>query len=574
MTKVVNNPERFADDALEGFASIYRDYVRSVRGGVVRRTPGPDGKVAVLVGGGSGHYPAFMGWVGPGFADGAVCGNIFSAPSAQYAVNVARAANRGGGVIFGYGNHAGDVLNFGMAADQLNAEGIQAASMVVTDDIVAAPPGQEATRRGIAGDFTVFKVIGAAAEAGCDFDEVLRVGAIANERTRTIGIGLSGCTMPGASEPLFVVEPGTMGIGLGLHGEPGIADVPLGTADEIARALVEPLLKEAPGDSTRLAVLLNGLGSTKYEELYVLWTPIATLLRDAGYELVAPEVGELITSLDMAGMSLTITWLTDEIEPYWLAPCDSPAFRRNAVGAAMGGGTVASAAGAFDDADEESSGPREWVASPESRRAAAMAVRAFAAVRDAIVAAEEELGRIDAIAGDGDHGRGMVKGIGAASSAARAALDEGAGLGDVIDVAGEAWITEAGGTSGVLWGSALSAAGRFLGNEDATAEAAIRAVELFAETLQTLGKARAGDKTMLDAALPFAAALRAGFDRGDADPLGAAVAAAQHGARETADLLPKVGRARPLAEKSLGTPDPGATSFAIAAEAVAAALAQ
>src|SRR5690606_38879556 len=174
-----------------------------------RRTPGERGKVVVLVGGGSGHYPAFMGWVGPGFADGAVVGNVFSAPSAQFAYSVARAADRGGGVIFAYGNHAGDVLNFGIATEQLSHEGIETRNMIVTDDLLSAPPEQAATRRGIAGDFTVFKVLGAAAETGASLDEVMRLDTLANERTRTIGVGLAGCTMPGATDPLFQVETGS-----------------------------------------------------------------------------------------------------------------------------------------------------------------------------------------------------------------------------------------------------------------------------------------------------------------------------------------------------------------------------
>ncbi|MPV49169.1 DAK2 domain-containing protein [Pseudactinotalea sp. HY160] len=573
MTKIHNDPATFTEDAMRGFCMVNERYVRAVRGGVVRRSPGPDGKVAVLVGGGTGHYPAFAGWVGPGFADGAVVGNIFSAPSAQYAQSVARASERGGGVIFAYGNHAGDVMNFGMATQALLDAGVDARQVVVTDDIHAAGTDEISRRRGIAGDFTVFKVLGAAAETGAPIDEVERLGNLANNRTRTVGIGLSGCTMPGKAEPLFTVEAGTMAIGLGLHGEPGITTVELGTAADIAHHLVEPLLAEDPGDDRRIAVVLNGLGTTKYEELFLLWAEIAPLLTAAGYDLVEPEVGEIVTSLDMGGVSLTITWLNDELEPLWRAACDTPAWRRGTTVASASAQTptpasVEDGAGAEEAADVVEI-PEATAASLEHARSAVRAAeKALAAIR----ANEAELGRLDAVAGDGDHGRGMTRGVSAACVGAREAAGAGAGLGTTIARAGEAWADAAGGTSGVLWGSALGAAGRRLGDGDVDPARVAAAVEEFVGTIGGLGGARVGDKTMLDAMAPFSASLGAeiGSGPGAAE---AAVRAAEAAAQATADLEPRIGRARPNAGRSRGAPDPGAVSFALIARAVVASLA-
>ncbi|TNB76890.1 dihydroxyacetone kinase family protein [Arthrobacter sp. BB-1] len=560
MTKIFNDPSDFAEEALAGFCDVHADLVRQVPGGAVRRFRPPQPKVAVLAGGGSGHYPAFAGLIGPGFADGAVVGNIFTSPSAQQAYAVAKAAESGAGVVFTYGNYAGDVMNFGMASERLAAEGIAVENVLVTDDIASAPPSESAKRRGIAGDFTVFKVMGAAAEAGTDLAEVVRLGRKANDRTRTIGSAFSGCTFPGAESPLFSLPDGQMGLGLGIHGEPGLFDTALPSAKELGRELVTRLLAETPPNAgERIAVILNGLGSTKHEELFVLWGTVAPLLRAAGYTLVAPEVGELVTSLDMAGVSLTVTWLDGELEPLWLAPAETPAYRR-------GNAVRESGAAAVEGTSDDDPSAAPFVAAEASRQYATACLAALQATQALLHDAEERLGRMDAIAGDGDHGRGMVRGIDAAAAAASAALNQGAGAGDVLAAAGDAWADKAGGTSGVLWGAGLRAFGESVGNSSAPEPGQLAAaVRAFADRIVQLGKAEAGDKTMVDALLPFASSFAALVasgvepDRAWEDAARDATAAAE----ATAGLLPLKGRARPLAEKSLGTPDPGATSLAM-----------
>lgn len=560
MTKIFNDPSEFAEEALAGFCDIHSGLVRQVTGGAVRRYRPARPKVAVLAGGGSGHYPAFAGLIGTGFADGAVVGNIFTSPSAQQAYSVAKAAESGAGVVFTYGNYAGDVMNFGMASERLAAEGIAVENVLVTDDIASAPPSDMAKRRGIAGDFTVFKVMGAAAENGADLAEVVRLGRKANSLTRTIGSAFAGCTFPGADAPLFTLPEGQMGLGLGIHGEPGLHDTDLPSAKELGQELVARLLSETPpGAGDRIAVILNGLGSTKHEELFVLWATVAPLLRAAGYTLVMPEVGELVTSLDMAGVSLTVTWLDDELEPLWTAPAQTPAYRR---------GNPAREAGALSGEETSDAGASAaaFVATDASRGYAAACVEAIAAAQASLHAAEERLGRMDAIAGDGDHGRGMVRGVDAAAAAASAALRDGAGAGDVLAAAGDAWADKAGGTSGVLWGAGLRAFGETVDNSLVPDGAALAAaVNAFADRIVQLGKAELGDKTMVDALLPFANAFSRQMANG-AVPMLAWETAAQGSAtaaKATADLLPLKGRARPLAEKSLGTPDPGATSLAM-----------
>src|SRR3954469_17003856 len=287
MTKLFNDPARFTEDMLAGFLDANSRYAVGVPGGVVRASRTRPGKVAVVIGGGSGHYPAFCGTVGPGFADGAVVGNVFTSPSAEEAASVARAAHGDAGVLLTTGNYAGDVMNFCLAVDQLRSEGIDAHYFAVTDDIASAPKGEETKRRGIAGDFTVFKCASAAAEDGLDLAGVVRVAEAANAATRTLGVAFDGCTLPGADEPLFTVPDKQMGVGLGIHGEPGVAEEPMPSAADLAATLVDGVLDDRPDtDSRRIAVILNGLGRTKYEELFVVWGEAARLLRDRGYTIV------------------------------------------------------------------------------------------------------------------------------------------------------------------------------------------------------------------------------------------------------------------------------------------------
>ncbi|MGB8382468.1 MAG: dihydroxyacetone kinase family protein, partial [Dermatophilaceae bacterium] len=422
VTTILNDPADFTEDMLAGFFRAHEDVVQPLPGGVIRATATRPGKVAVVIGGGSGHYPAFAGWVGIGLADAAVVGPVFASPSAQQIVSVAAAADDGAGVLLSFGNYAGDVLSFGAARTELAARGLRTRSVVVSDDIASAPRAERSSRRGAAGDLVVVKVAGAAAEAGYDLDEVARVADEANTRTASLGIAFSGCTLPGASAPLFTLPPGRMGVGLGVHGEPGIAEADLGTAADVAAMLVARVLEERPRGATRAAVLLNGMGSTTPEELFIVWNEVAGRLEAQGVALVEPEVGELITSLDMAGLSLTVTWLNEELEALWRAPARGAAYRK---------GNVPEAAPARRQPTPTPMAaiPRS---SPESRHVAALLTQAVEAAAQALRTHQDELDVLDSVAGNGDHGRVMARGARAAASAAERALAEGAGAATLL----------------------------------------------------------------------------------------------------------------------------------------------
>jgi dihydroxyacetone kinase len=606
MTRLFNEPAAFADEMIEGFVASHGRWVRRVSGGVARSTRSTPDTVALVIGGGSGHYPAFGGLVGQGLAHGAAMGNLFASPSAQQIYNVAKAADNGGGVLLGYGNYAGDVLHFTQAQEKLRKEGVDCRSIAVTDDISSAPLAERHKRRGIAGDLTVFKVAAAASEAGYTMNNVVQIAERANHRTRSFGVAFTGCTLPGAEQPLFTVPEGRMAVGMGIHGEPGIGETAIPTADQLAELMVTKLLAEIPegrmavgmgihgepgiGETAiptadqlaelmvtkllaeipegleskraRVVPILNGLGSVKYEELFVVYRRVAQLLADAGLDVVDPQVGELVTSFDMAGTSLTFFWLDDELEQLWLAPADAPAFRR---------GAITAQALATDDgglADVELSVP---AASAESRAAAVRVLAALGAAKNVVDANADELGRIDAIAGDGDHGIGMERGVRAAVEAAAGAVERGAGAATTLHFAGDAWADKAGGTSGALWGMALRAVGDALGDANAPDGGAVATgVADAAAAIMNFGKAKVGDKTLVDVLVPFRDALEAGVQDGRSltDAWGTAVVAAQQAAEATANLLPLVGRARPHAEKSLGTPDAGAVSMALIVRAI------
>jgi D-erythrulose 4-kinase len=384
-----------------------------------------------------------------------------------------------------------------------------------------------------------------------------------NDATRTLGVAFDGCTLPGADRPLFTVATGTMGLGLGIHGEPGVSSHDMPTAAELAALLVDGVLAETPSGATdRVAVVLNGLGRTKYEELFVVWKTVAARLAAAGLTVVQPEVGELVTSLDMAGCSLTVTWLDEELERLWCSPADTPAYRKGQITA-----TAATLRERSHVPARNSVTTPTFVEADESSRVGGQHVaHALRAIASRMVDVESELGRIDAVAGDGDHGRGMVRGTEAARAAADSAAERGGGIGSVLAAAGEAWAAKAGGTSGVLWGAALSAAGRRLGDQGTPTDMGVAgAVRAGHDALVELGGARRGDKTMLDALGPFVEAVESAVG-GGIDWRSAwleSVDVAQKAAAGTADLRPRVGRARPLAERSLGTPDAGAISLAM-----------
>ena len=329
MKRLINSPNSVAAEAIEGFANTYSRYLRQLEGlqAVVRRSGPAAGEVAVVTGGGSGHEPMFAGYVGPGLAHGSVAGNIFTSPPPEPIYETAKASHGGAGVLFLYGNYAGDVLNFDAASEMLAEDGIQVTTVRVADDVASAPADRRSERRGIAGDFFAIKAAGARAAERGTLAQVTAAAEKANHSMRSMGVALSSCTIPAAGRPIFEIGEDELELGLGLHGEPGVERTKMMPADEIAAYLVQRILQDLGtkrGDE--VSVLVNGLGNTPVAELFIVNRAVDRLLREAGLVTVRSYVGNYATSLDMAGCSITVLRLDAEMKRWLLAPADSPAF--------------------------------------------------------------------------------------------------------------------------------------------------------------------------------------------------------------------------------------------------------
>lgn len=331
MKKILNDPRHYVDEMLAGLVAAHPEHYRlhGDSGKVVARaTAGRSGKVGIVSGGGSGHLPVFTGYVGTGLLDACAIGDVFASPSAERMADAIRAADHGAGVLRLYGNYGGDVMNFDMAGDLVEFEDIRCTTVLLADDVASAPPAEREKRRGVAGMVYAFKIAGAAAEAGADLDTVTRVAQKAADAVRSVGAALSSCTVPQAGRPTFDIADDEMEMGMGIHGEPGVWRDKLKPADAIAGEMMDRLLADMPvaaGD--RVSILVNSLGATPPEELYILYRVVKARLEGAGATIVMPLVGRYATSMEMAGVSFTLIKLDDELEGYLKAPCDCAFWR-------------------------------------------------------------------------------------------------------------------------------------------------------------------------------------------------------------------------------------------------------
>ena len=321
--KIINDPYNAVDEMVEGIVLAHSDllkFANNNKRAVIRKDAPIKDKVGILIGGGSGHEPAFLGYVGKGLADAAAIGNVFASPSPDPIVDATKAINGGKGVVYMYGNYAGDIMNFDMATEMCQMEDISIKTVLVTDDIASAPLENKSERRGVAGDFYVFKIAGAAADVGMELDEVCRLAEKANDMTISMGVALGPCSLPHTLQPSFVLEDNEMEIGLGIHGEAGVRKGNLQTADEITTELMEKILNEMNG-SKKVSVLINGLGSTPLMELYIMYRKTHEILNNNQIEIHSSFVGEYVTSLEMNGASITIMKLDEELQP--LLECET-----------------------------------------------------------------------------------------------------------------------------------------------------------------------------------------------------------------------------------------------------------
>lgn len=328
MKKLINSPEAFEEDTLQGIAAAYGDKVGLLEKNhrvLYSKYPAPEKKVGIVTGGGSGHLPVFLGYVGQGLLDACAVGNVFASPSAQTMADAIKQADRGSGVLCLYGNYGGDRLNFDMACELADMEDIETETVLVADDVASSPMETSEKRRGVAGMVYAFKIAGAAAENGRTLKEVAKVTAKALAAIRTIGVALSPCIVPRVGTPGFTIAEDEMEIGMGIHGEKGISIEKLMTADETAERMIQEINRDMPlnaGDE--VSVMINGLGGTPLEEQLIVYRRIHHILEEKQIKVIMPHIGEFATSMEMAGLSVTVFKLDEELKQLLLQPAKTP----------------------------------------------------------------------------------------------------------------------------------------------------------------------------------------------------------------------------------------------------------
>ena len=331
MNRIVNNPDLVVEDMLKGFVKANFDIVEKTDNPrVLKSKKAPiHGKVGIVTGGGSGHKPAFIGYIGDNMCDAVAVGEVFSSPTAAAFLDAFKAADGGRGVACLYGNYAGDNMNVKMAIRKAKEIGIEVKTVEANDDAASAPKTEREKRRGVAGEVLMWKVGGAKAAMGADLDAVIAVAQKAIDNTRSVGIGIAPCTIPAVGHPNFTIEDGMMEVGIGHHGEPGVSVEPLVTADEMAEKMLDIILKDNPlAKDDEVVVLISGLGATPLMEQYIVYSKVADILKENDIKVHKAYVGNYFTSLDMAGVTLTVMKLDDELKECIDYPANSVALKQ------------------------------------------------------------------------------------------------------------------------------------------------------------------------------------------------------------------------------------------------------
>jgi dihydroxyacetone kinase len=563
MKKLINNPGLVVEEMIEGLAAAYPGLRRLPGHTVLVRADLPDPQepgrtaalrpVAVISGGGSGHEPAHAGYVGRGMLSAAVAGDVFTSPSPDAVLAALRATAGPRGALLVVKNYTGDRLNFGLAAEIARAEGVPVEVVLVADDVALSGAGG-AGRRGLAGTVLVHKVAGAVAEAGGDLTAVAAAARAVAADVRTMGVALSACTVPAAGRPGFELAADEIELGLGIHGEPGVRRGPLEAADALTDRLLGAILAELPGPAGRVVLLVNNLGGTPLMELAIVARRAVAVLEGRGLAVERVYLGTFLSALEMAGVSLSVLPVDDDRLSRLDAPTEAPAWPNAA----------ARARGRTAPARPTPPAATPAVAPPPRTPLGQAVGAALRSATLALLAAAPRLTQLDQAVGDGDLGISLERGARAVQAALSLyPLDDPAAT---LFALGVTLQRALGGTSGPLYAAFfLRAAGVLRRGRAGDPETWADAFEAGCAGLAELGGAGPGDRTMLDALLPAAAAFRQTLRAGGTASyaLRTAATAAAAAAAATAALLPRRGRSSYLGERALGHPDPGAEAVAV-----------
>ena len=559
MKKFINSPQDVVEEMLQGLVVLQPGSARLLGHKVMVRADAAvvcDRQVAVISGGGSGHEPAHAGYIGAGMLSAAVLGEVFTSPSSDSVFAAIQSVSGKPGALLVVKNYTGDRLNFGLAAEMARAQGISVETVVVDDDVALKGTGLATGARGLAGTVFIHKLVGAAAAEGKSLAEVVGTGKAAVERLATMGVSFSAGTSPAVGKPSFELGEREMELGLGIHGEPGVKRTELQSADELTQTLLSEIMKHGNfGDEKRVAVMVNNLGATTYMELAIMARHATALLDANGFTVERIYAGTFLSSLDMAGISISVLGVDDE----WLRWLDAPTTATawpNAMKARPGKPEAQIVA----EVNRQGNSPAGPGAQSEAGRKTEHAIMAAC---NALIDAEKELTEMDRVTGDGDLGTNMERAARAVKDAVGSyPLDDVPGT---IKALGHTLRRGLGGTSGPLYGALFLRCGTVLANCGATGLVRwAEALDQGCRAIGELGGAKPGDRTMLDALDPFVNALKNGAEaKSSREAVLAAVEAAEEGVAATAQMKPRLGRSSYLGDRVLGHPDPGAKAISV-----------
>ena len=557
MKKFINRPEQVVEEMLQGLVVLHPGSARLPGHKVMIRADAEqtrDLQVAIISGGGSGHEPAHAGYIGTGMLSAAVIGDVFTSPSSDSVFAAIKAVSGQAGALLVVKNYTGDRLNFGLAAEMARAEGISVEMVIVDDDVALKETGQATGARGLAGTVFIHKLVGAAAAEGKSLTELVLIGRLADKSLATMGVSFSAGTSPTVGKPSFELGAREMELGLGIHGEPGVMRTELQPADELTETLLTEILKRGKfGNEKRLAVMVNNLGAATEMELAIVARHVTPFLENRGFAVERIYAGTFLSSLDMAGISISVLGLNDEWLRWFDAATAAPAWP-NTIKQRPGKPEAHIPA----EASIKVSSPTGIGAQSEAGKKAKQAIEAAC---KALIDNEDELTEMDRVTGDGDLGTSMAR----AAKAVLAAV-ESYPVDDIpatLIALGHTLRRELGGSSGPLYGVLFLRCGTVFESGGTGLEQWAKALDQGCQAISELGGAKPGDRTMLDALDPFVRALKTGVGGEAHDAVLTAVEAAERGVEATSQMKPRLGRSSYLGDRVLGYPDPGAKAVVV-----------
>lgn len=576
MKKIINKPESVVIEMCKGITLAHPELALLEKYKVVKKKAIDAGKVSLISGGGSGHEPAHAGFVGKGMLDAAVCGDVFASPSQIQVYQAIKAASGDKGTLLIIKNYSGDMMNFTNGMHLAKEDGLEVDYVLVDDDIAVNDSLYTVGRRGVAGTVLVHKIAGAAAEAGKSLAEVKAAAENAIANVRSLGFALTSCTVPAKGTPTFTLQEDEMEYGVGIHGEPGIRREKTATADELAQRMVDALLDDlgiAAGDGSEVAVMVNGFGATPLQELYLLNHAVYKALEAKGIAVDRTFAGNYMTSIDMAGASVSFLKLDSELKTLLSAPSEAPAFKVGGEPQAIEAVWEAPAVDVSGEVSFSVETPAAYAQVAADRLTLDNIVYIIDRMSEVIIANEIPFCELDAHAGDGDFGMSVAKGFKQLKREWKILMAEHTGsIGDFLDACSLIIMEHCGGASGPIWGSAFRAAGKQAGDRTVLSPEDLASVmQATVEGIQQTGErsfgrgAVVGDKTLMDALIPFADSLKASAQAGLSmkEAASAAAEAAVQGAEATKHIVARMGRAGTVGDRSLGYPDAGAHALGV-----------